>query len=96
MKTKLSILLLGFPLFLFSQTKISGRVFDKETHEPISDVVVSTSVGSNITLTDNEGRYNIIVNQSEPIYFRQLAYDFLTCPSAGQTHLIFILTNFKY
>jgi len=83
MKTKLSILflLLAFPLFLFAQTKISGRVLDKETHEPISNVVVYTNVGTNITQTDNDGCYNLIVNQSESVYFKQLAYDFFTCSS---------------
>jgi hypothetical protein len=76
MKTKLLILFFIFPLFIFAQSKISGQVFDKETHEPVSNVAIYTDGGTNITLTDNEGRYNLIINPSESVYFRQLAYDF--------------------
>jgi len=78
MKTKLSILFLFIPLYFFAQTKISGRVYDKETLDPIPNVVVYSNVGNTITLTDNEGNYNLIVNQPELVYFRQLAYDFFT------------------
>ena len=81
MKTELSILFFVLPLFLFSQTKISGRVLDKDTQEPIPNVVVCTNIGNNITMTDDEGHYNLIVKQSEPVYFRQLAYNFFTCLS---------------
>ena len=78
MKIKFLILFFVFPLFLFAQTKISGRVFDKDTHKPVSNVVIYTNAGNKITMTDDDGQYNLIVNQSEPVYFKQLGYDFFT------------------
>jgi hypothetical protein len=66
------------PSLLFSQVRISGQVFDRKTREPISGVVVYTNNGNNITMTDNKGGYILDVHLSEPVYFRQLAYDFLT------------------
>jgi hypothetical protein len=77
MKKILLILFFFLPLSLFAQFKISGLVLDVETREPVSDVVVYTEAGNKMTLTDNEGKYNLIVNQSETVYFRQLAYNFM-------------------
>jgi len=81
MKTILSVLFCVFPLFLFAQSKIFGRVLDKETNEPIPNVVVYTNVGNNITSTDNEGHYNLSLGRSDTVYFRQLAYNFFTISS---------------
>jgi len=76
MRIKLSILFCFFPLFLFAQVEIAGRVFDKETQEPISNVVIYTNIGNKITMTDDDGQYNLTVNQLDSVYFRQLGYDF--------------------
>ncbi|GHT10442.1 hypothetical protein FACS189432_09340 [Bacteroidia bacterium] len=81
MKAKFLFLFLFCPLFLFSQTRISGQVFDKETKEPISGVVVYTQDRNRIAMTDEEGRYILNVHSSEPVYFKQLAYDFLVTVS---------------
>jgi hypothetical protein len=79
MQLKLLLFSIISPLFLFAQTKISGRVFDKESQEPISNVVVYTD--EKITATDSNGNYHIDVKPSEQAYFRQLAYDFFVCSS---------------
>jgi hypothetical protein len=78
MRAEILFLFLAFSLCVFSQERITGQIFDKETQEPILGVVVYTNSGNNITMTDNKGQYTLDVHPSEPIYFRQLAYDFLT------------------
>jgi hypothetical protein len=81
LEMKLFILFLICPLSLFSQIKITGQVFDRETKEPIPNVVVYTNDNNKITLTDDKGHYVFEINSSEPVYFRQLAYDFLETTS---------------
>lgn len=56
-------------------------MLDKETHEPISGVVVYTNSGNKMTMTDDIGCYSLNVYSSEPVSFRNLAYDlFETTP----------------
>jgi hypothetical protein len=73
MKIKLLFLLILFPAFVFSQTKIRGKVFDKETQKPVSDVIIHS--GSNISITNDKGEYDFEINQSETVYFRHLSYN---------------------
>jgi hypothetical protein len=61
--------------------KISGQVVDKQTDQPVSAVVVYTSDNRSITMTDDDGRFTLEAQPSEPVYFRQLAYDFLVTSS---------------
>jgi len=85
MRIKLSTIFLVFPLFLFAQVKISGRVFDKETQEPIPFVAIYTnnqSTNSQSTLTDEQGYFNLIINHSDSVYFQHLAYNFYAVPSS--------------
>jgi hypothetical protein len=79
MKTKLLVLFIFSPLFIFSQIKITGKVLDKETQEPVSNVIIHTDGG--ISVTDDAGQYVFEVNQSAPVYFRHLAYDLVTIQS---------------
>jgi hypothetical protein len=72
---KIKLLLLAFilcPAFVFSQTKIRGKVFDKETQKPVPDVIVHS--GSNISITNDRGEYDFEINQPETVYFRHLSY----------------------
>ena len=77
MKLKLLVFFALCPLALFSQSKISGTVLDKETHEPVPFVVIFTNNQSNnrSTLTDEQGHYHLIANQSDSVYFQHLAYN---------------------
>jgi hypothetical protein len=80
MKMKLLIFIF-FPSLVFSQMKISGQVFEQQTGKPIPYTVVYTDTESTITMTDDNGDFSLEVNSSEPVYFRQLAYDFLVISS---------------
>jgi hypothetical protein len=73
MKIKLLFLFILFPAFVFSQTKIRGKVFDKETQKPVSDVIIHS--GSRISVTNDKGEYDFEINQSETVYFRHLSYN---------------------
>jgi hypothetical protein len=74
MKTKLSLLtFILFPAFAFSQTKIQGKVLDKETQKPVPDVIVHSS--GKISITNDRGEYDFEINQSETVYFRHLSYN---------------------
>jgi hypothetical protein len=73
MKIKLLFLLILFPAFVFSQTKIRGKVLDKETQKPVSDVIIHS--GSKISITNDKGEYDFEINQSETVYFRHLSYN---------------------
>jgi hypothetical protein len=60
----------------FSQIKISGRVLEEGTDNAIENVIVYTTDVHNFTLTNENGYFSLTVpNQSEPIYFLQLAYN---------------------
>ncbi|MDR0725353.1 MAG: hypothetical protein LBF59_05010 [Prevotellaceae bacterium] len=52
MKIKLLFLLILFPAFVFSQTKIRGKVLDKETQKPVPDVIIHS--GSKISITNDK------------------------------------------
>jgi hypothetical protein len=79
MKARLLILFIISPLFIFSQIKITGKVLDKETQEPVPNVIIHTVGG--ISVTDDAGKYVFEINQSTPVYFRHLAYDLVTIQS---------------
>jgi hypothetical protein len=81
MKKYLLLIALCPSLLLFSQTKISGQVVDKQTDQPVPYVIIYTADNKAITMTDDDGRFNLDVNPSEPVYFKQLAYDFFTALS---------------
>jgi len=85
MRFNFFILFFFFSTVLFSQLKILGTVLDKETHEPIPFVVIYTNNPSNnrSTLTDEQGRYHLIVNPSDSVYFQHLAYKFYAVSSNG-------------
>ncbi|MDR1763155.1 MAG: hypothetical protein LBR64_04275 [Dysgonamonadaceae bacterium] len=72
--------LLCCPLFAFSQTTISGQVFDSETGKPVPDAVVGTNDGKSFVVTDEDGRYTISANPAELVYFQQLAYNYREIP----------------
>jgi hypothetical protein len=73
MNTRLLLLFIFSPVFVFSQTKITGKVIDKETQKPVSDVIVHSS--SKISITNDKGEYDFEINKSEPVYFRHLSYN---------------------
>jgi hypothetical protein len=73
MNTRLLLLFIFSPVFVFSQTKITGKVIDKETQKPVSDVIVHLS--SKISITNGKGEFDIDIGQSEVIYFRHLSYN---------------------
>ena len=77
------ILFFFFSTALFSQTNISGIVLDEQTHEPIPYVVIYTNNQSNSRsiLTDEQGRYHLIVNPFDSVYFQHLAYKFYAVSS---------------
>ena len=79
MKLKLLVSFALCPLALYSQSKISGTVLDKETHEPIPFVVIYTNNQSSVT--DEQGRYHLMVERSDSIYFKHLAYNFYAVSS---------------
>jgi hypothetical protein len=74
MNTKLLLLFLFSPVFVFSQTKITGKVIDTDTQKPVSDVIVHSS--GKISITNDKGEFDFdINNQSEVVYFRHVSYD---------------------
>jgi hypothetical protein len=72
-ETKLLLLSILFPAFVFFQTKIRGKVLDMETQKPVSDVIVHS--GSKISITNDKGEYDFEINQPETVYFRHLSYN---------------------
>jgi hypothetical protein len=74
MKARLLIFCIFYPLLLCSQIRISGTVFDKETQEPVPNVVISTDK-NRFTITDDKGYYELEAHLLETVYFRQLAYE---------------------
>ncbi|MDR2083776.1 MAG: carboxypeptidase-like regulatory domain-containing protein, partial [Bacteroidales bacterium] len=72
MKTRLLLLFIIFPAIVFSQTKVTGKVLDKETQKPVSDVIIHSS--GKISITNDKGEYDFEINQPETVYFRHLSY----------------------
>lgn len=57
----------------FSQSKVrvSGRVYDMSQSNPLEAVSVMSTSG-NFTVTDSMGRYSIVVNENDSIWFSYL------------------------
>jgi len=70
-KTLLSIILLILSKPVISQVRISGKVFDITEKSPLEAVSVLSSAG-NGTVTDAQGRYSIVVNLKDSIWFSYL------------------------
>lgn len=75
MKTILHTILTGILLILctasLAQMKVSGKVYDASQHKPLEAVSVLSSSGGG-TITDINGRYTIIVNEKDSIWFSYL------------------------
>lgn len=56
---------------IFAQVKISGRVFDISGKVPLEAVSVLSSSG-NGTVSDSDGRYTIVLNEKDSIWFSYL------------------------
>lgn len=72
MNTRLLLLFLFSPAFVFSQTRITGKVIDKETQKPVSDVIIHSN--SRTSITDSDGQFYFGINHSETLYFNHLSY----------------------
>jgi hypothetical protein len=70
-KTFSSILLVIFWIPGIAQVRISGKVFDITEKSPLEAVSVLSSAG-NGTVTNSEGRYSIVVNLKDSIWFSYL------------------------
>jgi hypothetical protein len=53
------------------QIRVSGRVYDMSRYNPLEAVTVLTTSG-NGTISDSTGRYTIIVNENDSIWFSYL------------------------
>jgi hypothetical protein len=59
------------PALAFSQVRVSGRVYDASQYRPLQSVsVLSNSSGA--TETDSLGRYSIVLNENDSIWFSYL------------------------
>ena len=77
MRRFLSIFILYFfPLTLFAQRTISGRIIDVDTDEPLFGVAVICN-NVPVAFSDNEGRFDLPLDDLQPkdtILFRHLSY----------------------
>jgi len=71
MRCFLILLLCCSSTIALCQTRVSGRVFDISKSIPLPSVSVLTTSGRGTT-TDSLGRYSIVVNESDSIYFSYL------------------------
>jgi len=63
-----ALLLLFFPIYLFSQQKtISGKVQDNVTQQPLPGVTVSVKGSPTSVATNNEGLFSIVVPSNESV-----------------------------
>jgi len=90
LKTRLSVLLLLLACTAFAQTKITGKVTDKESDEPLIGVNITVKGKLIGTVTDADGNYELNASLSPPftVVFSYTGYatqeqEF----SAGQTTL---------
>jgi hypothetical protein len=75
---RLLIVFIFSSLTLCAQRNVSGKVFDKETGEPVPNVVVLTDKGSRAAVTDEKGRYSLQISSSnETVHFKHLAYQLI-------------------
>lgn len=72
-------------LAAFAQIKVSGRVYDVTQKNPLEAASVISSSGSG-TATDPYGRYTIIVNETDSIWFSYLGKATPKFPVAGITN----------
>jgi hypothetical protein len=91
--TRLLVLFLFSPVFAFSQTKITGKVIDKETQNPVSDVIVHSS--GKISITNDKGEFEFEINQSETVYFRPLSYKSfnILSDSLQNNSIVYLVSN---
>jgi hypothetical protein len=75
MKTLFLILIVLCSSSVYSQTTITGRVFDNDSKNPISGVVIYTHEKEKIVMTDENGNYIIEINSDDTVHFKQLAYN---------------------
>jgi hypothetical protein len=72
---RLLILLTFSHLALSAQRNVSGKVFDKETGEPVANVAILAGKGNRAAVTDEKGHYSLEVSSSgETAHFKHLAY----------------------
>ena len=80
MMKKTNLLLLFcvlFPLSLFSQNSLDGKVTDINSSEAIAGVNVVVKGTSTGTATDFDGNYNITVSQGDVLVFSYVGYSTL-------------------
>jgi hypothetical protein len=85
MKILLSFLIAVNSLSVYSQTKVKGRIFDGDSQQSISGVVVYSGEYKNITMSDEQGNYQLEVSADDTVYFSHLAYESI---SSGADSLI--------
>lgn len=59
------------PSIIYSQVRVSGRVYDASQYRPLQSVSVLSS-SSGATETDSLGRYSLVVNENDSIWFSYL------------------------
>ena len=59
------------PSIIYSQVKVSGRVYDASAYRPLPSVSIS-STSSGAAETDSLGRYSIVVTENDSIWFSYL------------------------
>jgi hypothetical protein len=74
MKILLSFFIAANSLSVYSQTKISGKIFDGDSRKSVSGVVVYFGEYKNVTMSDEQGNYSLEVNTGDTVYFSHLAY----------------------
>jgi hypothetical protein len=58
----------------FSQVLIKGKVFDKASNQPITNVIISYNFGEKQTVSDSLGRFKISINPESPVIFKKFGY----------------------
>jgi len=86
MRCFLILLLCCSSTIALCQTRVSGRVFDISKSIPLPSVSVLTTSGRGTT-TDSLGRYSIVVNESDSIYFSYLNKPTTRFPVKGIANL---------
>lgn len=73
------LFLLFCPSFLFAQIKVAGTVYDISKKTPLEVVSVLSTSGTG-AVTDSLGRYQILVNENDSIYFSYLNKETMKFP----------------
>ena len=88
MKLKSNLTLVTFLLFsiaFFAQTKITGKVTDKATGDPLPQVTIQVKGTTNGTTTDFDGNYTITLkNATDVLVFNYLGYKAQEIKVAGK------------